>query len=176
MQAPPYIYYDDENIGVNTDAFMLGRDVLATCVLDEDIAKADVYLPRGDNWYLNETGEFYCGGNTVKVDLPADKPVPYFIRSGSVFPVDEGECSYKSAEKVIFTVYPVKNGKFTARYFNDDGESFEYLNNNCVKLEFDVNCDDGNVNVVVNNKGNVNLTPKIKLVSTDTRKLNVTVK
>ena len=70
----------------------------------------------------------------------------------------------------------VKNGKFTARYFNDDGESFEYLNNNCVKLEFDVNCDNGNVNVVVNNKGNVKLTPKIKLVSTDSRKLNVTVK
>lgn len=35
MQAPPYIYYNDENIDVNTDAFMLGRDVLAECVLDE---------------------------------------------------------------------------------------------------------------------------------------------
>ena len=45
-----------------------------------------------------------------------------------------------------------------------------------MKLEFDVNCDNGNVNVVVNNKGNVKLTPKIKLVSTDSRKLNVTVK
>ena len=108
--------------------------------------------------------------------MPPDKPVPYFIRSGSVFPVDEGECSYKSAEKVVFTVYPVKNGKFTARYFNDDGESFEYLKNNCVKLEFDVNCDNENVDVVVNNKGNVKFTPEIKLVSTDLRKLNVTVK
>ena len=95
--------------------------------------------------------------------------MPYFIRCGSVFPVDEGECSYKSAEKVVFTVYPVKNGKFTARYFNDDGESFEYLKNNCVKLEFDVNCDNENVDVVVNNKGNVKFEPEIKLVSTDLR-------
>ena len=94
----------------------------------------------------------------------------------SVFPVDEGECSYKSAEKVVFTVYPVKNGKFTARYFNDDGESFEYLKNNCVKLEFDVNCDNENVDVVVNNMGNVKFEPEIKLVSTDLRKLNVSVK
>ena len=146
------------------------------CVLDEGVAQADVYLPKGDDWYLNETGKLYCGGSTVKVDLPPDKPVPYFIRSGSVFPVDEGECSYKSVEKVVFTVYPVKNGKFTARYFNDDGESFEYLKNNCVKLEFDVNCDNENVDVVVNNKGNVKFTPEIKLVSTDLRKLNVTVK
>lgn len=176
VQAPPYIYYDDENIDVNTDAFMLGRDVLAACVLDEGIAQVPVYLPKGDDWYLNETGKLYCGASTVKVDLPSDKPVPYFIRSGSVFPVDEGECSYKSAEKVVFTVYPVKNGKFTARYFNDDGESFEYLKNNCVKLEFDVNCDNENVNVVVNNKGNVKFTPEIKLVSTDLRKLNVSVK
>ena len=108
--------------------------------------------------------------------MPSDKPVPYFIRCGSVFPVDEGECSYKSAEKVVFTVYPVKNGKFTARYFNDDGESFEYLKNNCVKLEFDVNCDNENVDVVVNNKGNVKFEPEIKLVSTDLRKLNVSIK
>lgn len=79
-------------------------------------------------------------------------------------------------KKSFFTVYPVRNGKFTARYFNDDGKSFEYLKNNCVKLEFDVNCDNENVNVVVNNNGNVKFTPEIKLVSTDLRKLNVTVK
>ena len=176
MQAPPYIYYNDENIDVNTDAFMLGRDVLAKCVLDEGVTQVSVYLPKGDDWYLNETGKLYCGASTVKVDLPSDKPVPYFIRCGSVFPVDEGERSYKSAEKVVFTVYPVKNGKFTAHYFNDDGESFEYLKNNCVKLEFDVNCDNENVDVVVNNKGNVKFEPEIKLVSTDLRKLNVSVK
>lgn len=66
---------------------MLGRDVLAKCVLDEGVTQVSVYLPKGDDWYLNETGKLYCGGNTVKVDLPSDKPVPYFIRCGSVFPL-----------------------------------------------------------------------------------------
>ena len=175
VQAPPYIYYNDENIDVNTMRLCsAGMFWQPACLMRR--RSGAVYLPKGDDWYLNETGELYCGGSTVKVDLPPDKPVPYFIRSGSVFPVDEGECSYKSAEKVVFTVYPVKNGKFTASCFNDDGESFEYLKNNCVKLEFDVNCDNDNVNVVVNNKGNIKFTPEIKLVSTDLRKLNITVK
>lgn len=61
MQAPPYIYYNDENIDVNTDSFMLGRDVLAKCVLDEGVTQVSVYLPKGDDWYLNETGKLYCG-------------------------------------------------------------------------------------------------------------------
>lgn len=56
-KAPPYIYYNDENIDVNTDAFMLGRDVLAKCVLDEGVTQVSVYLPKGDDWYLNETGK-----------------------------------------------------------------------------------------------------------------------
>ena len=71
VQAPPYIYYNDENIDVNTDAFMLGRDVLAKCVLDEGVTQVSVYLPKGDDWYLNETGKLYCGASTVKVDFAA---------------------------------------------------------------------------------------------------------
>ena len=67
VQAPPYIYYNDENIDVNTDAFMLGRDVLAKCVLDKGVTQVSVYLPKGDDWYLNETGKLYCGASTVKV-------------------------------------------------------------------------------------------------------------
>lgn len=80
---------------------MLGRDVLAACVLDEGVDQVPVYLPKGDDWYLNETGELYCGGSTVKVDLPPDKPVPYFIRSGSVFPVDEAS-AHTNPQKKLF--------------------------------------------------------------------------
>ena len=53
IQAPPFIYFDDKNIDVNTTSFMLGRKILAKCVLDEGKDSVNIYLPKGEIWYLN---------------------------------------------------------------------------------------------------------------------------
>lgn len=169
INAPLFLYYDDENIKDNGNSFMLGRDILVTFVFDEGTDKVNAYLPEGDDWYLEN--KLYSGGQDIELTIPANAKMPYFIRSGSVIPTDESEYGFNAEKKLVFTVYPLKSGKFKSEFFDDDGVSFEYQNNECVKLEFNVSCTDDNVRVSYKNNGNIKIIPEIKLCDLDGRKL-----
>lgn len=169
VNAPVWLYYDDENLDINADTLMLGRDILVSFVFDEGEEKTSVYLPKGDNWYLGDT--LYYGGDTVELTIPANSRMPYFVRSGSVIPTDEGEYGFNKSEDLTFTVYPVESGSFESEFFTDDGVSFKYQNNDCVKLKFTVECNEKDIVVEYRNYGNISLTPNIRLCTADKRKL-----
>lgn len=169
MNAPLFLYYDDEDIEEDCESFLVGRDVLATCVLDEGIENISAYLPEGDDWYLD--GKLYKGGQNVSLHIPPTSKMPYFIRSGCVFPTDEGKYGFDSEQKLVFTVYPQETGFFQSSFFDDDGETFEYKRGNCTRLIFSVVCEKDKVSVFYKNIGKVHITPDIKLVSSDDRKL-----
>lgn len=169
INAPLFLYYDDEEIDVDSNSFMLGRDILVTPILDEGEEFVNVYLPKNEIWYLKD--RCFNGGDEVELFIPAKSKVPYFVRGGSVIPSDEGEYGFNSKEELVFTVYPVENGSFEYDYFMDDGVSFEYKNNNCVKLRFTVECNENEVVVSYNNSGDMDITPCIKLCEADSRKL-----
>ena len=46
INAPVWLYYDDSNLPVDSPAFMLGRKILVSCILDEGKTEQSVYLPR----------------------------------------------------------------------------------------------------------------------------------
>lgn len=169
INAPLFLYYDDENIRTDSNAFMFGRDILVTFVFDEGEEKSSVYLPKGDCWYLDD--KLYSGGQEVEVTIPAKSKMPYFIRGGSVIPTDEGEYGFNTDEKLTFTVYPAKSGEFESEFFDDDGLSFNYQNNDCIKLKFNVKCTQDSVTVSYKNYGNMQIIPNIKLCKADSRKL-----
>lgn len=169
IQAPPFIYFDDENIDVNTTSFMLGRKILAKCVLDKGKDSVNIYLPKGEIWYLN--GKKFTGGQNVELKIPADKEVPYFVKGGCVLPSDEGEYGFKKSEKLVFTVYPNESGEFKDTFFTYDGISYEYQKGNCAKLEFNVKANESEIELEVNNSGNMNIDYELRLVETDKRKL-----
>ncbi len=171
INAPLFLYYDDENIPEDTNSFMLGRDILVTLVFDEGEEKVNAYLPCGDDWYMGE--KLYKGGQTVELSIPATSKVPYFKRSGSVIASDEGDYGFKSQEKLVFTVYPKESGTFESEFFTDDGESFEFKNGNCVMLKFTVTCTEDEVIVEWKNDGKTEITPDIRLCSADKRRLVV---
>ena len=173
IQAPPFVYFDDENIDINTTSFMLGIDILAKCVLDEGVENVSVYLPKGEIWYLD--GKYYDGGQRVDVNIPATGQVPFFVKGGCVLPFDESEYGFNKAEKLEFTVYPIKSGDFKDSFFTDDGVSFEYKNNHCTKLLFEVKCSDDEVVVKYTNLGEDKILPVIKLCDGDERKLKVEI-
>lgn len=169
INAPLFLYYDDENIDSENDSLMLGRDILAVFVFDEGCEKTTAYLPKGDDWYLG--GTLYAGGQRVELTIPATSKMPYFIRSGSVIATDEGAYGFNTDEKLVFTVYPVKSGSFTAEFFDDDGLSFAYQNNNCIHLKFSITCTESTVKISYKNNGNISITPDIRLCSGDCRQL-----
>lgn len=169
MNAPPFLYFDDDKLYDYPDTMMLGRDILAAFVFDEGVKTIKVYLPNGSDWYLGN--KLIEGGTETELDIPADDEVPYFIRSGAVIPVDEAEYGFKSNENIVFTVYPLKNGSFESTFFSDDGLSFNYIDNKCVHLKFKVECDNDTVFVEYENFGEEIMHPFIRLCSADSRRL-----
>ncbi|MCH5317517.1 MAG: DUF5110 domain-containing protein [Eubacterium sp.] len=169
MNAPAFLYYDDEELYFHPDSMMLGKDVLVSFVFDEGAETLVAYLPKGSDWYLD--GKLYEGGQTVKLTVPPTAKMPYFVRGGCVLPTNEAPYGFQSEEATVFTVYPVKNGKFESSYFEDDGISFEYKNNQCAFLKFTVYCDDESVTVCYENTGKTEIEPNIRLCSGDGRKL-----
>ena len=163
LNSPPLLYYDDERLYSQNDSMMVGRDILVGFIFDENREEAEFYLPKDEKWYLD--GRVFDGGQAIKISIPLNEEVPYFVKAGSIIPTDENG--------VIFTVYPIENGRFEGDYFNDDGITFNYKNNDCVKLKFYVFCDEESVTVEYKNLGNISFIPKIKLCKNDSRRLNL---
>ena len=169
LNAPAFLYYDDEELKKENDTMMFGRDILVGFIFDEGKTETEIYLPEKDNWYLGD--KLYEGGQKVKVSIPSDGEMPYFVKSGSVIPYNEAPYGFGSEEDTVFTVYPVKEGAFESEFFTDDGESFGYTKGDCVKLKFSVSCDKKNVTVRYLNEGSMDFKVKIKLFSGDYREL-----
>ena len=169
MNAPAFMYFDDEKLHSHPDSMMLGKDVFVAFVFDEGEEVLSAYLPKGSGWYFN--GKRYEGGETVELTVAPTDEMPYFVREGCVLPTDEAPYGFKADEKIVFTVYPFKNGSFESRFFADDGVSFDYKNNDCVFLNFTVDCDDDCVTVCYENTGKTKLKPDVRLCSGDGRKL-----
>lgn len=168
INAPLFLYYDDEEAINHEDCMLVGRDILAAFVFDEGKTTASVYLPKGDEWVL--FGKRYSGGQAVELELPADAPMPYFVRAGSVLPTDEATYHFGAEEQLVFTVYPLSaEGTFESDFFDDDGESFGYLENRCVRLHFTVNCTKDSVTVQYQNTGEIPLKPTVRLWNGDNR-------
>lgn len=168
INAPVFLYYEDADR--ESDSFLVGKNILVTPILDEGVNEITVNLPNGDNWYLD--CKVYNGGETVKLKIPANGKMKYFVKCGSVIPTDKSR-GYKSKEDLALTVYPIENGTFTDTFFSDDGVSFDYLNNSCVKLNIEVKCDKDKVTVTYENLGDMDFTPNFVLANGDERKFNV---
>ncbi len=155
INAPLCLYYD---MSTEVDAMMFGTDILVPFIFDKGKTQTKIRLPKESDWYLGD--KFITGGETVTLEIPAESEMPYFVKSGAVIPIMENG-------ELIFTVYPLKNGIFESDFFDDDGLSFEYQNNNCTKLHFTVECNENQVTVQYENRGNQKLIPKVMLIKND---------
>lgn len=166
MNAPPLLYYDDRELYGQNDSMLVGKDILVPFVFDEGEESTEVYLPKDDSWYLNN--KIYQGGQRVRVAIPLTEEMPCFVKAGSIIPTDVGE--------TVFTVYPVESGSFKSTFFTDDGLTFNYKNNDCIKLDFSVYCDENSVNIEYKNTGKMPFTPEIRLCGGDSRQLRIKAK
>lgn len=171
MNAPAFLYYDDEKLYSHTDSMMLGKDIFVAFAFDKGENKISAYLPKGDYWYLGD--KIYAGGQTIELSVAPTDRMPYFVRMGCVLPTDEAPYGFNRGENVVFTVYSLHKGSFESEFFSDDGKSFAYLKNLCVHLKFKVTCDEHTVTVDFENSGKISTKPYIRLCAGDERKLIV---
>lgn len=171
LNAPPFLYFDDPVLYDFPDQMMLGQNILVAFAFDEGVNLITAYLPKNTDWYLGE--KRLKDGQKVLLEILPTNKMPFFIKEGCVLPTDEAEYGFQSKEKLIFTIYPVKSGTFTDEYFSDDGESFAYKDNVCVKLHFKVTCTKYRITVEWENKGKTKFEPEIRLYEGDERELQV---
>lgn len=171
MNAPAFLYYDDEKLYSYTDSMMVGKDIFVAFAFDEGINTVPAYLPKGDDWYLGD--KLYAGGQTVNLEIKPTDEMPCFIRSGSVIPTDDASYGFDSEENLVFTVYPIQEGVFESEFFTDDGVSFDYLKNECVHIKFKVSCDENSICAEYENTGEIMMKPNICLCTGDKRELRI---
>ncbi|HEX6923625.1 MAG TPA: TIM-barrel domain-containing protein, partial [Bacillales bacterium] len=134
VMRPLFIEYpDDQNTYNLSDQFLVGENVLVAPILKPDTFHRAVYLPTGE-WYDYWTDQIYEGGkhHLIEADL---ETLPIFIKAGSFLP--EGEDRQSTAvpeESICIHVYP-SQGEFTGKLYEDDGETFEYLNGRALLKE-----------------------------------------
>ncbi|QYX81493.1 glycoside hydrolase family 31 protein [Streptomyces akebiae] len=76
---------EDRTLRDCEDAFLLGDCLLVAPVLEPDVDRRAVQLPRG-RWYDTVTGRAYEGPGTVLLEAPLSR-VPVLARAGAVMPV-----------------------------------------------------------------------------------------
>lgn len=115
------LFLDYPSYDIESDYFMVGKNILSCPVFDEGVKYINVSLPSNTNWYYKD--KLYSG--TIKVKAPLNDLPTYFIKEGSIVPLDENG--------IIFNIYPLKTGNFEYKYYND-----ESLDNKYIKI--DVEC------------------------------------
>lgn len=168
INSPVFLYYDGEER--ESDLFLAGRNILVCPVLDEGKNSVTVHLPKGDDWYFD--GKVFEGGTSVEIQISAYGKMKYFVKCGSVIPCNKAT-GRESQENLVLTVYPIENGTFTDTFFYDDGETFDYLENKCVKLNMTVECKKQEVIVFYENSGDMPFLPRFELAQGDGRQLTV---
>lgn len=168
INSPVFLYYDGEER--ESDLFLAGRNILVCPVLDEGKNSVTVHLPKGDDWYFD--GKVFEGGTSVEIQISAYGKMKYFVKCGSVIPCNKAT-GRESQENLVLTVYPIENGTFTDTFFYDDGETFDYLENKCIKLNMTVECKKQEVTVFYENSGDMPFLPRFELAQGDGRQLTV---
>ncbi|MDO5423666.1 MAG: glycoside hydrolase family 31 protein [Eubacteriales bacterium] len=101
-----------------------------------------VYLPKGADWYQENTKMYFQGGQYVTVDAPISWQ-PVFVRAGAILPLSmAGE---KSGTADTLEVYEGADGAF-ACYF-DNGKDYAYQDGEYAAVP--VRYDDGKKELVI---------------------------
>ncbi len=122
-------YQNDENAyGWDVqNQFMVGGNLLIAPVTEEGQYLRKLYLLRG-KWLEWQSGKVYEGGRFIIAEAPMWK-IPVFLRAGGILPLWEEEVQWsgeKPMEQLTLYLFPADSGHFD--FYEDDGESLDYLN------------------------------------------------
>jgi len=167
------LIYDDPTADAESDLFYVGESLLAVCVFDPGVAELTIRLPQSEHGWYDESGDWLKGETETTLACPAACAPRTLMKGGSVFLEDASIDPEKNGSTPFFTIYAQDSGTFSRDYFFDDGESFAYLKNDCVRIAFAVECLPDCVRVRFVNRGNHRMTPEVRLVDRLHRRLEL---
>lgn len=85
IQRPLALHYEQDQATWSIhDQYLYGPELLVAPVHKAGVSTWRAYLPEGENWVHLWSGQFYAGGQTVRVDAPLEQ-MPVFYRQGSTW-------------------------------------------------------------------------------------------
>ncbi len=127
-----YEFPEDKLTYLNSDQFMVGKDILVAPVIREGMRTRGIYLPVGAEWIDWHTGAKIESGKIHYLQTPLDH-LPIFIRAGAIIPTQPVIQNTNEMPKVNLTlnvaagILPGKEEETTV--FQDAGEGYGYRKN-----------------------------------------------
>ncbi|MEN6643861.1 MAG: TIM-barrel domain-containing protein [Armatimonadia bacterium] len=142
VRPMPLVMPEDPRCDELLSQYMLGESFL-TCSFTNTI-----YLPEG-RWVDYWTGEGYEGGQEIEYAVPEGKGGPLFVKAGAIIPTwpEIDYVGQRAMETVGLEVYPWEDSRFTL--YEDDGETFGYLEGKVATTEVECQAEAGRVVVKV---------------------------
>lgn len=138
------------------DDFMLGRDLLVASVVEPGQRERALWLPdNGDGWYDFYNGQWYSSGQWVTLDAPLEK-LPLLVRAGGALTLSSRlrhvDASADNERELKF--FPlIGTGVSRGMLFEDDGESWSYLQGHVLWLSWEARCSADQISMTFNQKG-----------------------
>jgi alpha-glucosidase len=145
---------DDARCFEENDDMLLGGKLLVASVVDAGQRERTVYLPQGCNWYDFWSGDHFAGGQNVTLPAPWDRP-PLLVREGSAVPLNVAELHFSHpADERGFAVFPPKAaGAFKDEFFDDDGQSEAYRQQQYGLWQIAVSADPAGLDIAITRAG-----------------------
>ena len=156
---PTFYEFDEQKAYKQDLEFMLGEYMLVANVVEKGAEKRKIYLPGDISWYDYNTNKLYQGGEKIAVDVTLET-IPLFIKEGAIIPIQDQEISFarQEKEKRAFMIYPfLDSGKEEYTLFEDDGESYNYLDGEYKKIKIEMKSDPDKIVLQVTSSGNYKL-------------------
>ncbi|MBU7584687.1 MAG: glycoside hydrolase family 31 protein [Nostoc sp. TH1S01] len=122
----PLLYHfpNDPKTYTLYDQVLLGASLMAAPIYRPGVEHRVVYLPAG-TWYDWWSGESYQGSTHIVAHAPLEK-MPLYVRGGAVIPMQPVMqfVNESPLEEIRLRVWP-GNGEHS--FYEDDGQTFEYL-------------------------------------------------
>ncbi len=119
---------DDPHVRNDSSAWLFGRWLLVSPIMQQDQTQKRIYLPAG-TWTDWSSGKIYLGGRsiTVPIDSRSWSDIPLFIRQGAIIPMQRVEdyVGEHPIATVRVEVFPAST-RSDFDYYDDDGGTYAY--------------------------------------------------
>lgn len=118
-------YHHDETIYSNEfqHQYLFGDSMLVV-PLESDKEFVKYYLPEG-LWYDFYTDELHCGSNKAIREV-SKEILPVYVKAGAIIPMQTDVLNLKQKPSKCLMLHVYAGGDGSFRYYEDDGESFDY--------------------------------------------------
>ncbi len=173
MRAMSLAFPDDRKCDKYIYQYMFGQYFLVSVFADK------VYLPEG-RWIDYWTSKVLEGPVEIPVEYPENRGGALFVKAGAIIPMQE-DCDFvgtATPEKIIWDVFPHGNSSF--ELFEDDGETYNYLNGEIAVTTADCKMDAKKIEFKISpRKGSYHNMPKSRvndiIIHIDSKPKNVKI-